>query len=275
MAERSVIWSGLGVVLLAGASLALPACSPAGEGGQAQATAAPAASASQAGEAGEGGGEAGEMGGEAGAASAFVGLSPQASASLRVRQLEGFLLAAEALHQAGGAPGDVSILIAQGLLEVHRPAEAAFSAGPTAAVKPAYDAVVAALDGGAPKAETEKAFAAARAASAAAAAGEDPKSQITGLLAIAAGLYEGVNRGGAIDPIEYQHALGAALAAQTVLPATASALNARDAARYDQTVSDMQALLAVWPGPVAPEKPAALADVLAARARVELSLSGL
>jgi hypothetical protein len=84
-----------------------------------------------------------------------------------------------------------------------------------------------------------------------------------------------VNRGGAIDPIEYQHALGAALAAQTVLTANASALKARDAARYDQTVSDMQALLAVWPGPVAPEKPAALADVLAARARVELSLSGL
>lgn len=274
MTERSVIWSGLGVVLLAGASLALPACSPAGEGEAAQ------VSAAQGGEAGEGGGEsgaatAGEMGGEAGAAGAFAGLTPAAAATLRVRQLEGFLLAAEALHRSGGAPGDVSVLIAQGLLEVHRPAEAAFAAGPAAAVKPAYDAVVAALDGGAPKADIDRAFAAARAASAAAAAGEDPKAQIRGLLAIAGGLYEGVNRAGVIDPIEYQHALGAALAAQAVLTANAPALTARDRGRYDQAVADMKALLALWPGPVAPAQPAAHADIRAASARVELSLSGL
>jgi hypothetical protein len=269
MSERGVIWSGLGVVLLAGASLALPACSPA----EAPASDAPAAQASPAGEAGEA--AAGEMGGEAGAAGAFEGLAPQAAGLLRIRQLEGFLLAAEALHKAGGAPGEVSVLVAQGLLEVHRPAEAVFAAGPAAAVKPAYETLVQALDRGAAKPDIDEAFAAARAASAAAAAGEDPAAQIRGLLSIAAGLYGGVLRDGAVDPIEYQHALGAALAAEAVLEGAAPALKARNAARYGQAAGDMKALLALWPGPVAPEAPAPLSDMLAAKARVELSLSGL
>jgi hypothetical protein len=278
MAGRNIVWSGMGVVLAAGASLALPACSPAG--GEAGHSAAVGEAA-----VGESGGEAGakaapaapigESGGEAGAQSAYDGLSPEVAAALRVRQLEGFALIAQKALEAGATPAEASVLISQGLLEVARPAEAQFAAGASGELRRALEETVATLDAGGERAKAGAAFAAAQAAADKAAAGADPKAIVSGLLKIATGIYAGVVKDGAVDPIEYQHSLGAALAAQAALADAESALGARDAARYAQAKADLAALIALWPAPSAPETATPLSTLQAAESRVELSLSGL
>jgi hypothetical protein len=87
-------------------------------------------------------------------------------------------------------------------------------------------------------------------------------------LEISSGLYKGVVVDGGVDPIEYQHSLGAALSAQTALV---------DAAKSDPSLAaakpEMDRFVALWPTPSAPEKPAAHGALLAQASRIELALS--
>ena len=99
-------------------------------------------------------------------------------------------------------------------------------------------------------------------------AGGDRKAVIRGLLEISSGLYKGVVVDGGVDPIEYQHALGAALSARAAL---------LDAAKSDPSLAaakpEMDRFVALWPTPSAPEKPAAHGALLAQASRIELALS--
>jgi hypothetical protein len=69
-----------------------------------------------------------------------------------------------------------------------------------------------------------------------------------------------------VDPIEYQHSLGAALAAQQVL---AKASGSKVAAAKPE----LDKLVAMWPAAVAPEKPTPVGQLSAQASRVELALS--
>ena len=88
---------------------------------------------------------------------------------------------------------------------------------------------------------------------------------VAGALAdISAGLYREVAVDGAVDPVEYQHALGAALAAQAVAEGQPNLTEAK--AQIDR-------LVAMWPSVTAPESAEGLstaAQVQAQASRIRL-----
>jgi hypothetical protein len=90
---------------------------------------------------------------------------------------------------------------------------------------------------------------------------------------ISTGLYRGVVGPDYVDLVEYQHSLGAALAAREALVAGEGALRARNAARYEEALREMNRLIALWPQPTAPEQPTTNREVLAQASRVKLALS--
>jgi hypothetical protein len=288
------LWVGLGAAAL---SLGVAGCGETGatggeSGGAATAQAGEAASGETGGEGGASAanasagsasaanasaGEAasGETGGEAGAVDAYATVPEASRRALRIAHLAGFLAIAEQVAATGDAAA-ASVLIQQGLLEVHQPAAADYS-GKAAAIKPAYEAAMAALDAGKPKPEVDAAFKAARDAQAAAmveVAG-DPVAVTKAMLAITSGLYGLVVTPAGVDPVEYQHAMGAALSARDVLAGAEPALSARNRASFAEAQAAMTGLVGLFAAPVAPETPAAPAAVLAAAARVELPLSDL
>lgn len=284
------LWVGLGAVAVtlgaAGCGEAGPAA--AGEAGASTAAAGEAATGETGGEAavapatggeaaaGESGGEgAGEAGGEAGASDAYASVPDGSRKALRIAHLAGFLAIAQQVHATGDAAA-ASVLIQQGLLEVHQPAAGDYG-GRAAAIKPAYEAVMAALDSGKSAGEVDAAFKAARDAQAAALAeaGGDPAAVVKAMLAITTGLYANVVTPAGVDPVEYQHAMGAALSARDVLVASASTLTAKNRASYDEAVTAAGALTGLFAAPVAPETPPTRSAVQAAAARIELPLSDL
>lgn len=280
---RAKIWTGVGAAVLLGAG-GLAACSgEGGEGGE-QGASAPAsnpqgasgaqgASAATGGE-GEGGeagaaprartggegegGEAGAAGGEQGASAAVAAVPAESRQAFRLAQLKGFFLAAQRLGRVEG-PEAAAALAGQGMLEVFDPARAQIAGGVDEAAlrRAAQSGEPAALD------------AAVRTLQAAETrAGGDPAAVARGLAAVSAGLYREAAGGGALDPIEYQHAYAAALAAQS----TAAGQPALSGAR-----SEIDRLVGLWRTPVAPDDAAQapkLAQVQAQASRVELALSG-
>lgn len=247
---RFKLWRTLGAAAL------LAGCAPGGEAGEHGKTSPGAASHGEAGEAaiGEGGGESGE----AGAASAYAGLAGAQETALRLQHLKGFLLAAQELRKADDVAA--AALIGQGILEV-------------------YDAKPAALAGlditpirasAADPAKLDAAFAAIKATEASADAALAKK-----MVAIANGLYAGVILNGDIDPIEYQHAWGAALGARDALMRAEAGMKAKNPARYAEARTEMDRFVALWPAPIAPDAPTPTAQVAAQASRVELALSGL
>ncbi len=266
---KAKLWRGVGVAALVAGGLGLVACSPGGEGGEAaqHGEAGEAAKGAGGGEAGESAaGEAGGEGGEAGAASAYAGLDAATATQVRLAHLKGFLLIAKRELDAGRAP-EAGALVGQGVLEVYTPAPAAFAgfeAGPlnaaAADLMDAKPAGAAALDAG-------------LAAIGAKQAGD--LETVRRMLSIAGGLYRIVVVDGAVDPIEYQHSLGAALAAQDAFARAEPALKAKNAARAAEAKAELERLLALWPTVQAPEAPTPNAQVAAQISRVELALSGL
>jgi hypothetical protein len=253
------LWTAIGV-----AALALGACSPGGEGGEG------AAKPGQSGEAGESaapkpppppvapGGEQGE----AGAADAYAGLEGAARAGLRLQHLKGFLLIAERALREGQADTGV-VLAQQGLLEVADPAPAELAGVDFAPLR-------AALEGGDPAKATVAIRAALTAIDHAARAPD--AERVRRMLALTRGLYSEVNSPEGVDPIEYQHSLGAALSAADALGKLAAAKPGPAAQR---AVVEMDALVKLWLTLTAPEQPASASAVNAAAARVELALSGV
>lgn len=268
MTFRPRVWTSMGAALVLGAG-ALAGCS--GEAGQtADGGHADTASHAAGGE-GEGEGEgaapaapaaapAGEgEGGEAGAVDAYAAVPAGSRTALRLAQVKGFFLAAQAAAPLEG-PEAAAALIGQGLLEAYDPAAAELKA--TGVDEAALRAAAASGD----PAAIKKAIAALDAA--AKKAGGDPAAVAKGMTTIAAGLYQHVLVDGAVDPVEYQHSYGAALAAKAVVDSDPKLASARDEAA---------ALVKLWPSPVAPEdaaKAPATAKVLAQASRVELALSG-
>ncbi len=243
---RPKLWTGVSVAIMLSAAAA---CS--GEAGDQKTEAAPAAAV---GEGGEGGAEGG-AGGEAGAQDAYASVPAESRVALRLAHLKGFLLIAQ--KQPDG-PDAAAALIGQGVAEVYDAAPGAFeSAGLDIA------AVRKAAETGAP-ADVTAALAAVDTAQAKAKG--DDAAVVRGMVGIAQGLYAEVNVDGAVDPIEYQHSLGAALAAQQVASRSAS-----DKVKAVQ--ADVDKLVGLWPAPVAPETPAPAGQVSAQASRVELALS--
>lgn len=257
---RAKVWTGVGAAVLLGTG-GLAACSGEGGAGGEQGAAASASGPAAAASAGEGeGGEAGAAGGERGAAAAYATVPAQSRAAFRLAQLKGFFLAAQAL---GGTEGSdaAAALAGQGMLEVYEPAKADIAGA-------GFDE--AALRRAAQTGEPAALEAAVRTLQAAERqAGGDPAAVARGLTALTVGLYREANAGGVLDPIEYQHAYAAALAAKSV----AAGQGGLSAAR-----SDLDRLAGLWRTPAAPDDDAQapkLAEVQAQASRVELALSGV
>lgn len=287
---RPKLWASLGLVAALGAGMA--ACG--GEGGQgagegagegaapaatasASGAAAPTAGEAAAGESGGEGGAAGESGaGEAGASAAYAAIPEASRDALRIAQLTGFFEIARKVADAGD-PAAAAILVDQGLLEVAQAFPQPFACCAGAELTAAYQALSAAWTAGKPATETAPLIARAEAlgAEAVGKAGGAPQDVVRGLLQIASGLYALVITPDGVDPIEYQHAQGAALAAKAVFDKARPALETADASRTRDAGSRLDALLALFPSATVPEAPAPVAEVAASVSRAELALSGI
>lgn len=274
--HRPRLWRSLGAAALVGASLGLAACG--GEGGESGETGKPAAHG-EGGESGEAAAPpppppaAGGETGEAGAADAYAGLDGGARAAVRFQHLKGFLLVAQKTAEAGAVP-EAGILVAQGALEVYDAAPGDLP-GLTRSDLDAVEQL-------AQTTPAPKAFADAtrkvefKLDDLQRKGGGVDAELVRRMLSLTRGLYTEVfPEGGGVDPTEYQHSLGAALAAQDALTKAGIALKAKDPTRYAAAQAEMTKLIALWPSPIPPETPAAKSAVLAQVARVELALSGL
>ena len=252
MPVRLKLWRSTGLAAMA---LSLAACGdqPSGDADAPAPSALPAASAPTAPTAG---GEAGE----AGAASAYAGGNGAQRTALRLQHLKGFVLIAQRVAQ-GGANDEATALIGQGLLEVYDSAPPAeFGGLDVTPVRAAagdatqIGAALAAIDAARAPVEADSAALAARMAD------------------IAAGLYQGVVLPDGVDPIEYQHSFGAALAARDALTANETALRAENAAAYEAALAEADRFITLWPQTTPTTAPASHRDVLAAASRLRLAL---
>lgn len=250
---RPKLWTAAGGALLIAAS-GLAACSQADDAAKTDTT--PAATA------GEGEGGEGE-GGEAGATSAYDAVPAPSKAALQLAHLKGFFLVAQAVAKPGGeqAEAEAAALAGQGMLEVFDPQKADFaSAGVNEQVlrRAAEAGSASALNSAV--AELDRA---------ARDAGGDNAAVVRGMLSIANGLYGHVVTADGVDPVEWQHSYGAALAAKSIADRDGKLAAVRN---------DMNAFVALWPTVTAPEAPAdapAPGAVSAQASRIELALQGL
>jgi len=248
---RPKLWTGVSAAILLAATAG---CS--GEAGEKGAhSGVGAVPPPAAGEGGEGGPEQGPGAGEKGAQEAYRAVPADSRAALRLAHLKGFLLVAQ--KQTDGKEA-AAALVGQGMSEV-------FDAQPGAFTSAGVDETVLrkAAQTGDP-ADINAALATVNAAQAKTAAND--AAVLKGLVDIATGLYAGVVADGAVDPIEYQHAYGAALSAEDL------AQRSKDA-KVQAAKPDLDKLVALWPSATAPEKPTPAGQVAAQASRVELSLS--
>lgn len=257
--QKFKLWRSAG----AAAALGL-AASCGGEGGEASQSgevgeAAPPAATGEAGEAavGEGGGEHGE----AGVAGAYAGVTGAQLTALRLQHLKGFVLIAKRVAEAGEA-GAAGVLVQQGLLEVYDPATDQFGALNPAPLRAAGAA-----------ASAQSLQAALSALDAARPVETDAAALAVAMTDLATGLYQNVIQDDFVDPTEYQHSLGAALAAREALIAGRASLRTRNARAYDAALADIERLITLWPATQAPERPTPYREVLAQGSRIRLSLS--
>ncbi|WP_135211074.1 hypothetical protein [Vitreimonas flagellata] len=235
----------------------------AGEGGDVVAPPTPAPSAEA--PAPAAGGEAGE----AGAQTAYAGLEGDQRIALRLHHLLGFVLAAErALQDNNVQPMDAAILVQQGVLEV-------YDAAPTEFGTLNADVIRAAADMELPRDQLTQRLNAAKAeiARASGALDDDAAITVARLVDISTGLYQLVIQQDFVDPIEYQHSMGAALAARAALREAQSDLRGRDAGAYTEANRELDRFVALWPSATAPEAPTPYNQLLAAGSRIRFALS--
>lgn len=267
------------VVGVAAAAFGLAACG--GEGGEAGAGGEGGEAGGEAGvsggEAGEAGGEggapapgasAGEGGeaGEAGASTAYAGLSGDQLTALRIQHLRGFVMAAAA-ENANDRPTEAAVLVQQGLLEVYDVAPDQFGSLNVEIVR-------AAADGNLNRAQMMQRIRAAEGElerAVGALSDVDYAILTVRMVDIATGLYSVVNQPDFVDPLEYQHSMGAALAARASL--NQDALMRRNIPAYLEAQAELGRFVEMWPQATAPERPATYAAVLAQGSRVRLALS--
>jgi len=274
IAWKYKVWRTAGAAL---ALTALVACG--GEGGEA---------GEAGGEGGDGGGEAGEAAatapatpgapaataggeaGEAGAASAYAGLSGEQLTALRLQHLKGFVMAAAAVNaDRQRETAEAAILVQQGILEVRDPAPNDFGSLDITIIQAVADSgslnraqqmqrIRAAED------EIDRAYGALDV---------DSAAIVARMVDIATGLYQGVVQADFVDPIEYQHSMGAARAAQAVLIAHQGELQRENLAAYSEARAALNRFVGLWPSAAAPEQPTPYREVLAQGSRVRLALS--
>jgi hypothetical protein len=235
----------------------------AGEGGDVVAPPTPAPTAEA--PAAAAGGEAGE----AGAQTAYAGLEGDQRTALRLHHLLGFVLAAErALQDNTVQPMDAAILVQQGVLEV-------YDAAPTEFGTLNVELVRAATDMELPRDQLTQRLNAAKAEIARASGTLDDDAAITvaRLVDISTGLYQLVIQADFVDAIEYQHSMGAALAARAALREAQSDLRGRDAGAYTEANRELDRFVALWPAATAPETPTPYNQLLAAGSRIRFALS--
>lgn len=257
----------------AGAAAVLSVAACGGEGGEAGASGEAGEAGGEAGEAavtapatpaGEGGGEAGE----AGAASAYAGLAGDQLAALRLQHLKGFVMAAARVVEED-QPVEAGILVSQGLLEVYDVAPDQFGSLNVAIIRTAADG--SSLNRAqmmtrirASTFEIERAQAALDV---------DYAGLTARMVDIATGLYQGVVQADFVDPIEYQHSMGAAYAARDALTTGQDELRRENLAAFSRAQGELNRFTELWPTPAAPEHPASYQQVLAQGSRVRLALS--
>jgi hypothetical protein len=224
-------------------------------GGEAGGATAPAASA------GGAGGEAGE----AGAASAYAGLSGDQLTALRIQHLRGFVMAAAAVN-ADNQPAEAAVLVQQGLLEVYDIAPDQFGGLNVEIVR-------AAANGNLNRAQMMQRIRASDAEFNRVLGTLDVDYAVltVRMVDIATGLYQGVVQEDFVDPIEYQHSMGAAQAARASL--NQNALQRRNLGAYLEARRELDTFAELWPQATAPERPASYSQVLAQGSRVRLALS--
>ena len=263
-------WRTAGV---AAAALGVAACGgEAGEAGGEQ--------GESGGEAGVSGGEAGERGapataasaggeaGEAGAASAYAGLSGDQLTALRIQHLKGFVMAAARVN-AGDQPAEAAVLVQQGLLEVYDIAPDQFGDLDIAVIRAAADANL-------NRAQMMQRIRNAEAEMDRAVGGLDEVDHavlVVRMVDIATGLYQGVVQPDFVDPVEYQHSMGAAIAARSALTQGQGAMQRQNLRGYAEAQAELNRLVDLWPQATAPERPASYQQVLAQSSRVRLALS--
>jgi hypothetical protein len=270
-------WRTAGVAAVA---LGVAACG--GEGGESGSAAGgesggEAGVAGEAGEAagGEGGapapaaaaGEGGEAG-EAGAASAYAGLSGAQLSALRIQHLRGFVMAAAAVN-ANNQPAEAAVLVQQGLLEV-------YDGAPTEFGDLNVEIIRGATDGSLNRAQMMQRIRSAEAEMerAVGALGEVDYAVLTvRMVDVATGLYQGVVQADYVDPIEYQHSMGAALAARSALTQGQGVMQRADLRAYSEAQAELNRLIDLWPETAAPQRPSSYQQVLAQSSRVRLALS--
>ena len=250
----------------------------AGEGVGEAGSAHPPTAGGEAGESGEAG-ETGEAGaqaaasggesGEAGAASAYAGLSGDQLTALRLLHLKGFIMAASRVAD-GNQSAEAGVLVQQGLLEVYDLAPDQFGSLDAGIIRSASEGAsvnralmlqrLRAAEG-----EIDRALGAL--------SDVDFAIATARMVDIATGLYQNVVQADFVDPIEYQHSMGAALAAQSALAQGGDQLRARNPAAYNEAVAEASAFAALWRTPVAPARPPTYRDVLAQGSRERLALS--
>lgn len=254
-----IAWSRAGLAVALGAGLAAcgPAAAPAGT------DAAPPPPTSHTATAPAAGGEAGSgEAGEAGAVAALAGLSAEQTVAFNRWRLAGFVAIA-ALEAKDGRTAEASALLGQGVLEVF----AAPADGVDLAPIKALDAELAA---GPKPGVAERLTAAATALT-----GQAPPSADTvrRLLELAAGLYREADQSTGVDPLEYQHSLGAVLAAQGAFDGLKS--KGGDAAALARAQAELTKLRALYAPVRAPDKITPHGAITAQVSRVELELAGL
>lgn len=276
------LWRTLGV---AATTLSLAACGEGGgeaggEGGHGEGGpptqgegggATPAASTGEAGEAASG--ESGGEHGEAGVVTAYAGLSGDQLTALRIQHLRGFVMAAAKIVEDRGAfsgdPADAAVLVQQGLLEVYDPAADQFGSLDVTKLREAANG-----------ADLTRAQMVQRLRDAqeemSRAIGElefDEAQLIVRMVDISTGLYQHVIVDGVADPIEYQHSMGAALAAQQAILLHQNKLRRENLAAFGRATGELNRFVALWPSREPPADPATYQQVLVQGSRVRLALS--
>jgi hypothetical protein len=256
----------------AAAALGLAACGgEAGENG---------ASSGEAGEAGEAGASApapseatatapagGEQG-EAGAASAYASLSGDQLTALRLTHLRGFIMAAARVVEED-KPVEAGVLVQQGLLEVYDVAPDQFGAMDVNVIRTAADGT------GLNRAQMMQRIrnSEAEIERVMATLDVDYAGLTARMVDIATGLYQGVNQADFVDPIEYQHSMGAAYAARNALMQGENQLRRRNLRAFSEAQGELNRFTGLWAEPEAPAQPAPYRQVLAQSSRVRLALS--
>ncbi|MGE0529678.1 MAG: hypothetical protein AB7G40_17890 [Hyphomonadaceae bacterium] len=280
-------WRTLGV---AATTLGLAACGEGGgeaggEGGHGEAGEAqqgegggstPATTSPAGGEAGEAGeaarGESGGEHGEAGVVTAYAGLSGDQLTALRIQHLRGFVMAAAKIVEDRGAfsgePADAAVLVQQGLLEVYEPAADEFGTLDVTALREA------AAGTDFTRAQMMQRLRAAQEelTRAVSVLDYDHAQLVVRMIDISTGLYQHVLIDGVADPIEYQHSMGAALAAQQALLLGQDEMTRENRAAFSRATGEVNRFVALWPSREPPQNPATYQQVLAQSSRVRLAL---